>query len=29
MLDGKHFDAYVEEFDASGPAAQDWFIEHL
>lgn len=28
-LDGKHFDAYVEEFDASGPAAQDWFIEHL
>lgn len=29
MLEGGHFGAYVEEFDTSGPAARDWFTEHL
>jgi len=29
ILEGGHFDAYVEEFETSGPAARDWFTEHL
>jgi fermentation-respiration switch protein FrsA (DUF1100 family) len=29
ILPGGHFDAYVDGFDASGPAARDWFVEHL
>lgn len=28
-LDGGHFEAYVEAFDESSTAAQDWFVEHL
>lgn len=29
FLPGGHFDAYVDGFDVSGPAARDWFLEHL
>jgi fermentation-respiration switch protein FrsA (DUF1100 family) len=29
FLPGGHFDAYVDGFDTSGPAARDWFVEHL
>lgn len=29
ILPGGHFDAYVDGFDASGPAARDWFVQHL
>jgi hypothetical protein len=29
FLPGVHFDAYVDGFDVSGPAACDWFVEHL
>jgi fermentation-respiration switch protein FrsA (DUF1100 family) len=29
FLPGGHFDAYVDGFDVSGPAARDWFVEHL
>jgi fermentation-respiration switch protein FrsA (DUF1100 family) len=29
LLPGGHFDAYVDGFDVSGPAARDWFVEHL
>ena len=29
ILPGGHFDAYVDGFDASGPAARDWFLQHL
>jgi uncharacterized protein len=29
LLPGGHFDAYVDGFDVSGPAARDWFTEHL
>jgi fermentation-respiration switch protein FrsA (DUF1100 family) len=29
ILPGGHFDAYVDGFDVSGPAARDWFLEHL
>jgi uncharacterized protein len=29
ILPGGHFDAYVDGFDVSGPAARDWFVEHL
>jgi fermentation-respiration switch protein FrsA (DUF1100 family) len=29
LLPGGHFDAYVGGFDVSGPAARDWFVEHL
>ena len=29
ILEGGHFDAYVEEFETSGSAARDWFVEHL
>ena len=29
ILPGGHFDAYVDGFDASGPAARDWFQTHL
>lgn len=28
-LKGGHFDAYVAGFDTAGPAARDWFLEHL
>jgi len=26
---GDHFLAYVENFDTTGPATRDWFVEHL
>ena len=29
ILPGGHFDAYVDGFDASAPAARDWFVQHL
>lgn len=29
ILDGGHFDAYTKGFEASGPAARDWFVTHL
>jgi len=29
ILPGGHFDAYVDGFDSSGPAARDWFVQHL
>jgi fermentation-respiration switch protein FrsA (DUF1100 family) len=29
ILDGGHFDAYVDGFDAASGAAKDWFLEHL
>ena len=29
ILPGGHFDAYVDGFDAAGPAARDWFLQHL
>lgn len=29
ILKGGHFDAYVSGFDVAGPAARDWFVEHL
>jgi fermentation-respiration switch protein FrsA (DUF1100 family) len=29
LLPGGHFDAYVDGFDVSGPAARDWFLQHL
>jgi fermentation-respiration switch protein FrsA (DUF1100 family) len=29
LLDGGHFDAYVDDFDAAAGAAADWFTEHL
>lgn len=29
ILDGGHFDAYTHGFEVSGPAARDWFVEHL
>ncbi len=29
LLPGGHFDAYVKDFHLSGPAAADWFVEHL
>jgi len=29
LLQGGHFDAYVEDFDAASGAARDWFLEHL
>ena len=29
LLEGGHFDAYVEDFDAASGAARDWFVEHL
>ena len=29
LLEGGHFDAYVEDFDAASSAARDWFVEHL
>jgi uncharacterized protein len=29
ILPGGHFDAYVDGFGHSGPAARDWFVEHL
>jgi uncharacterized protein len=29
ILPGGHFDAYVDGFDVSGPAARDWFVQHL
>jgi hypothetical protein len=29
ILPGGHFDAYVDGFDVSGPAARDWFVAHL
>jgi hypothetical protein len=29
ILPGGHFDAYVDGFDHSGPAARDWFVQHL
>lgn len=28
-LDGGHFEAYVEAFDESSTAAEEWFLEHL
>jgi fermentation-respiration switch protein FrsA (DUF1100 family) len=29
LLDGGHFEAYVEAFDEASGAARDWFVEHL
>ncbi len=29
LLNGGHFDAYVEDFTAASGAARDWFVEHL
>ena len=29
LLEGGHFDAYVEDFDAASGAARDWFLKHL
>jgi hypothetical protein len=29
ILPGGHFDAYVDGFDVAGPAAVDWFTQHL
>ena len=29
LLQGGHFDAYIEDFDAASGAACDWFVEHL
>jgi uncharacterized protein len=29
ILPGGHFDAYVDGFDVAGPAAVQWFTEHL
>ncbi|MGI9334151.1 MAG: alpha/beta hydrolase [Gammaproteobacteria bacterium] len=29
LLKGGHFDAYVNDFDASAGAARDWFLQHL
>lgn len=29
VLDGGHFDAYVNDFDRASTAARDWFVEHL
>jgi fermentation-respiration switch protein FrsA (DUF1100 family) len=29
LLEGGHFDAYVEDFDAASDAARNWFVEHL
>ena len=29
LLQGGHFDAYIEDFDAASGAARDWFVEHL
>jgi fermentation-respiration switch protein FrsA (DUF1100 family) len=29
LLNGGHFDAYVEDFDRASSAARDWLVEHL
>ncbi|MDN5873093.1 MAG: alpha/beta hydrolase [Sinobacteraceae bacterium] len=29
MVEGGHFEAYVEGFDVAGHAARDWFVQHL
>ncbi|MCW0212284.1 MAG: alpha/beta hydrolase [Pseudonocardia sp.] len=29
LLPGGHFDAYTKDLDRAGPAARDWFVEHL
>lgn len=29
VLDGGHFDAYVNDFERASGAARDWFVEHL
>ena len=29
VLDGGHFDAYIDSFDESSSAARDWFEQHL
>jgi fermentation-respiration switch protein FrsA (DUF1100 family) len=29
LLDGGHFDAYLENFDRASSAAADWFVTHL
>jgi uncharacterized protein len=29
ILSGGHFDAYVDGFDVAGPAAVEWFTQHL
>lgn len=29
ILDGGHFDAYVEKFEESSGPAREWFVEHL
>ncbi len=29
ILEGGHFDAYIETFDESSAAARDWFAQHL
>ncbi len=29
LLDGGHFEAYVEAFDGASSAARDWFVSHL
>src|SRR3954470_11225458 len=29
ILGGGHFDAYIQDFEASSSAARDWFVQHL
>ena len=29
VLNGGHFDAYVNDFERASTAARDWFVEHL
>jgi hypothetical protein len=29
LVPGSHFAPYVERFDIAGPAARDWFVQHL
>jgi len=29
ILSGGHFDAYIQDFEASSSAARDWFVQHL
>ncbi len=29
ILDGKHYDAYIAQFEQASAAARDWFVRHL
>jgi fermentation-respiration switch protein FrsA (DUF1100 family) len=29
LLSGRHFDAYVQDFERSSAVARDWFVQHL